>query len=180
MKFWHVVPASLLFGGLSYFFLGGIPLLFVFVMLWSDKFIIRFLVPDILGIELITISTIVAGIVAGPLNGAILMIVTIPTLEGIKSIALPLNRTDFPPFVPSPYNFVDGMVAALAGSFPFTDLLFLTVVALLMKFVANSIIDMRIFNKPFNMISAVSALIFNILLVFSFETFLLAIIYATA
>ncbi len=138
----------------------------IFLMLWIDKIILRTVTPSAFGIELVTISTVLAGIAHGPIAG-VAVIFLIPMLEGVKYIIIPTNQ-EWPPFVPSPYNLIDGLVVTVAWLLQSEQLLVIVALALAIKLLINATIDTFIMQKPFNIISAVTSAAFNIFLVVSF------------
>ena len=175
MKIWYLLPVSLVIGSLIFFFLGGIPLLLIFGMLWFDKIVLKSVTPGILGTELTTLSTILLGMSAGPFMGLVLVMVTIPILEGIKGIVVPIPAF-IPPFVPTPYHLVDGIIAFMAGFFIGFPFLAIVLTLLIVKFMANATIDTYFTAKPFDILSALTSTIFNVLIVLYLETMIFTFI----
>ena len=171
---WLLAPASLLAGSAMFFLLGGMPAVVIFFMMWFDKIVLRTVTPSVLGIELTTVSTILIGMAFGSVTGFILVVVLMPVLEGVKMLTVPMP-SEVPPFVPTPYHLLDGLVAA-ASSF-FIGVPFYATVAVLLggKLAADAAIDTFVFSKPFGVISGATTFVFNISISWHFGAFLVAL-----
>lgn len=170
-----LIPLSLVIGIFIYFLIGGYILAIVFFLIWLDNLVLRFLIPGMTGIEFITLGTVLAGIVAGPTVGAILMFITIPLIGGIRSVILP-SMSDIPPFVPAPANIIDALVAFTAGYLSHAPLTLLLPLLLLLKILANARIEKTIYDKPINITEAVAKFIFNVIFIYFFGNQLNALV----
>ncbi|MBI4019312.1 MAG: hypothetical protein HY364_03580 [Candidatus Aenigmarchaeota archaeon] len=172
---WLLAPASLLVGSVIFFLLGGASAVVIFFMIWFDKIVLRSVTPSILGIELTTISTILMGITLGSVTAFILAIVVMPILEGVKMLLVP-TPSEVPPFIPTPYHLLDGLVAAVAPLFVWLP--FYGIVALLLagKLALDAAIDIFVFSKPFDVISGATTFIFNLIISWQFSIFLVSLL----
>ena len=104
--------------GLSFAF-WGFRGAFIISLLMFDKYILGLLkIPGALGIEFVTLSSVLSGIVFGPLNGFIISAFLPPVLDGIRMVVSYMGE-EVMPFVPSRDNFIDGIAAAISGSLSF-------------------------------------------------------------
>ena len=84
--------------------------------------------------------------------------------------------SEVPPFVPTPYHLLDGLVAAAAPLLLWLP--FYAVVAALLagKLAADATIDTFVFSKPFDVISGVTTFVFNIFISWHFGAFLVSLL----
>ncbi len=98
----------------------GLPLSVIFGMMWLDRnFIIRLKYHSDFGIELMTLASVLSGIIYGPLFGFLFgfLVWTFAgsIVEFISWMITPPVKPSWPPFIPSPESFVNGIVGAIAG-----------------------------------------------------------------
>ncbi|MBI4014998.1 MAG: hypothetical protein HY365_03515 [Candidatus Aenigmarchaeota archaeon] len=168
-----IIPASLVLGSLVYYLIGGPPLLYLFLLVWLDKTILRSITPEFLGIEVTTLATVLAGMALGGMGGFVFAIITIPLLEGIKGLIVPGNDV---PFLPTPYHLADAIVAFLASFLAGVPLLGAVAALLAVKFMMDATIDAHFTAKPFDFLSAGLTVVFNLLMVWGFGAQLTAAI----
>ncbi len=163
---------SLFTGLLIFYIFGGIPLVIVFLLLWTDKVIFGILrFPNPFGIELVTISTIILGIAYGPVFGFFFSLIFIPIIEGIKHFFIKVH-VEWPPFIPSIAHLSDAIVAAIVGvlrSQPLTHILF---VILPVKYLLDGVESMM-HRKPVNFIYILANAAFNIIIIVRFQDLIL-------
>ena len=158
-----LVALSLVIGAAVFYFLGGAALGMIFVLLWIDK-VVRGSIPVVrkFGVEITTITTIFLGIVYGPLIAFVFSLVFIPALHAIKFIILPIP-SEWPLFVPSPYNVADAIGAAVAGLLQSQALAFVMIAVLAAKIVVYALVDSMVLSKPVDVIGAVGMTAFNLI-----------------
>lgn len=162
-----LLPFSLVAGSALYYGIGGPPLLYLFLLVWLDKTILRSVMPEFLGIELTTLATVLAGMALGGAGGFVFTIVTVPLLEGVKGLVVP---SDSPPFLPTPYHLADAIVAFLASFLAGVPLIVALATMLLVKFMMDATIDAHFTAKPFDFLSATLTFAFNMFIVWAFGT----------
>ena len=107
-------------------------------------------------------SALVPGFfVAGFWTAFFFALVVIVLAHGFSHIAFPSAPTEWPPFVPYPYNFVDaaGAVAAAMARLPILHTL---LIVLLVKAVLYLLVDRIAFGKPPDVVGAVTNAAFNL------------------
>jgi len=146
---------------------GGPLLTIIFILLWTDKIIIEAVkIPRYLGIELVTVSMVVIGIVHGYLVGFLFALIVIPILEGIRQLFIPSND-EWPLFVPSPAHAADGIAALIAFVLRSNPLFIIFIAALIIKYAINIFKDVAILGKPPDVFTPIPNFIFNMILVLS-------------
>ena len=158
---------------LSWFF-AGIVLGVIFLMIWIDKSIIGYAgILHKFGIEITTIATIFLGLTHGPLFAFFFTIIVVVIAHGFRQISFPSAPTEWPPFVPYPYNFIDAagaVVAAIVRLPVFHTLL----IVLLVKVILYIIIDRIAFGKPPDFVGAVTNVTFNLAIFLPLSQFFIA------
>ncbi|MBI2971654.1 MAG: hypothetical protein HYY37_04530 [Candidatus Aenigmarchaeota archaeon] len=124
----------------------------VFVFLWIDKVIFGILRINSI-VEFTTVSTIIIGIVYGPIFGFFFSLFLIPLLDGIKIFFIKVN-IEWPPFIPGFANVIDGLVAVAAWFLMGFDLLYIMLACLALKYTLNflfHVIKLRVYTQqPFD------------------------------
>ena len=98
----------------------GLPLAIIFVLLWLDRnIIIRLKYHSDFGIELMTLASVLAGIIYGPFFGFffgfIVWTFVGSVVEFISWMITPPVKPSWPPFIPSPESFINGIMGVIAG-----------------------------------------------------------------
>src|SRR3989344_6568263 len=156
--------AALIAGSVISFFIGGVVLAAIFFMIWLDKGIIGY--GDILhkmGIEITTIATLFLGILFGPVFAFLFAIITIVLAHGISSLLFPDAPSEWPPFVPHPYNAIDA-IGAVAASLAGTSLFNTLLIVLLVKSGLFIVFNMLALGKPPNFLGVFVNVVFNVLI----------------
>lgn len=149
----------------------------IFLVLWFDKVFLGMIgVIRYFGIEFTTIATILLGITHGPLIAFVFALVVIPILHGMKYLFLPLPPPEWPLFVPSPYNFIDALGAAIAGFLSSYPILYILIPVLIVKDITYAAVDNLFFSKPPEVLYAIGNFIFNIIIILNFSNFFLGMI----
>jgi hypothetical protein len=144
----------------------------IFLVLWFDKVFLGMTgIVRYFGIEFTTIATILLGIVFGPLVAFVFSLIVIPILHGIKYLFLPLPPPEWPLFVPSPYNFIDALGAAIAGFLSSYPIIYILIPVLILKDIIYSAVDMALFSKPPEIMYAIGNFIFNLIIIINFGNF---------
>lgn len=158
-----LVALTLALGAVAFYFLAGIALGVIFALLWIDKIIIGSIpVVRKFGVEVTTIATIFLGIVYGPVIAFVFSLVFIPALHAIKFIILPMP-SEWPLFVPSPYNVADAIGAAIAGLLQSQAFMLIMVAVLISKILVYAFVDRIFLSKPVDIIGAVGMTAFNLM-----------------
>lgn len=162
-------------GFLLSFFLSGIVLAVIFLFIWLDKSIIGYAgFLHRFGIEITTITTVFLGLLFGPVFAFFFTLIVIVVVHGFRHLAFPSAPTEWPPFVPYPYNFIDAagaMVAALVRLSIFQTLL----IVLLVKVVLYIVIDRIVFGKPPDFVGGVTNVVFNLAIFLPLSQFFISI-----
>src|SRR3989338_2930677 len=112
----------------------------IYLLLWFDKVPLGILsIPRLVGIEFTTISTLLLGILYGPL-GAIFIFFAVPLLDGVRNLFIK-TESEWPPFVPGFANIVDALLALVAFLFASQDIFVILIVILLIKYAVHEIKD---------------------------------------
>ncbi len=168
----HALALSLFTGLLIFYIFGGIPLVIVFLLLWTDKVIFGILrVPGAFGIELTTVSTVILGIAYGPQFGFFFALILIPMIDGIKHFFIKVH-VEWPPFIPSVANVSDGLVAVVAGimkGYPLPIIAFVALPVKYLFFFAENIIH----RKPPNLMWLLGNIAFNVIIIMKFQDLIL-------
>ena len=154
---------ALAVGSIISFFIGGVVLAAIFFMIWLDKGIIGY--GDILhkmGIEITTIATLFLGILFGPVFAFFFAVIAIVLAHGISSLLFPDAPSEWPPFVPHPYNAIDA-IGAVAASFAGIPLFNALLIVLLVKSGLFIVFNMIALGKPPNFIGVLVNVVFNVL-----------------
>lgn len=153
----------------------------IFAFLWIDKIIISaFGAVRYFGVELTTVLGVILAMLYGPWFAFIFLLFLIPLLHAFKYLFLPLPQPEWPLFVPSPYNIVDALGALVAGfltPFSFLIKVFITAVA---KDIFFAFAEKFMISKPVDILTAVTSVVFNMLVGYPFGLFILAVIQGTA
>lgn len=153
----------------------------LFVFLWIDKTIISaFGAVRYFGVELTTVLSVILAMLYGPWFAFIFVLVLVPILHGLKYLFLPLPQPEWPLFVPSPYNVVDALGALVAGyltPFSFLIKVFITSMA---KDIFFAFAERFMISKPVDILSAVTSVVFNVLVGYPFGLFVLGLIQGIA
>ena len=173
LKFWIPILVLAIGFALSYF-LVGIVLAIIFAVLWFNKVILQPLTfPYYFGIEFVTVSIIIIGILYGPVFGFVFAITVIPFLNGLKYI-LGYTEEEWPAFVPEPMNFADGFAAVLAWNLRDQNIFIIFFVVLIMKYAISIIKDKIIVpDKPAMIIVLIPNFVFNMFLAWQLNIFLI-------
>ena len=156
---------ALVVGSVICFFIGGVALAAIFFMIWIDKGIIGF--GDILhkmGIEITTIATLFLGILFGPVFAFFFAIISIVLAHGISALLFPDAPSEWPPFVPHPYNAIDALGAVAAAALTGTSLFNTLLIVLLVKSGLFIVFNMLALGKPPNVIGVFVNVVFNVLI----------------
>ncbi|TAL48275.1 hypothetical protein EPN87_00905 [archaeon] len=108
-----------------FYFLVGPRLAVIFVLIWVDKALIPLLrFAGYFGFEMATLPAILIGMSYGPMFGFLFSTVAVAIIGGILNIiswriVSPLD-IGWPPLLPSPDHFIDGIVSVIAGILPRT------------------------------------------------------------
>jgi len=174
LKVITIFALSFVIGFVFFGLLGGMALSIIFAIIWFDKVILNmFVILDNFGIELITMSSIMVGLIYGPVIGFFFGFLVIPLIEGLKPTLFKLP-TDWPPFVPGIPHFTDGIIAVIASFLTGIPLFFVLMVCLIPKnflFALNA----KMIGKPFDVLFAVFSVFFNVFLVLHFNSFWLSL-----
>jgi len=150
-------------GGLVSYLLGGFPLVLIFSLIWLEKLILGAFSPiGMIGIELATVSTVLAGLIYGPINGLIFSMVSIPLLRGFRYFLLPVEEPQWPPFLPGPDDMLHSGGALLAGLLGFMPFFWLMVVINIYKTLSWTYAIPYIMDKPWNPFTSIATIIFNL------------------
>lgn len=172
-----VVLLMILASGFAILAIFDMRLAILFAFLWVDKTIISaFGAIRYFGVELTTVISVILAVLYGPWFAFVFLLVIIPLLHGFKYILLPLPQPEWPLFVPSPYNIVDALGALVAGflaPLSFLVNLFITAVA---KDILFALAERFMISKPVNVISAVTSVVFNMVVGYPFGLFVLGVI----
>ena len=161
-------------GFLLSFFFSGVALAVIFLFIWLDKSIIGYAgILHRFGIEITTIATVFLGLLFGITFSFIFTLVVVVLAHGFRHISFPSAPTEWPPFVPYPYNFIDAAgaaAAALAKLSIFQTLL----VVLLVKVILYIIVDRIAFGKPPDVVGGVTNIAFNLAIFLPMAQFFVA------
>lgn len=139
----------------------GLPAAIIFALLWFEKVKLAVFqgVLAEMGIEFATVPMVFAGILYGPVAGFVIGFFGMPLMDSIRWLISPPKYGGWPPVVPGPDSFVDGLTAAVAGFLvqilPFS---MASPLAIIVKNIIAPIKDMITYGKPPN-----PTLIINIL-----------------
>jgi hypothetical protein len=149
-------------GFLISWFFAGIVLGVVFLMIWLDKSIIGYAgFLHRFGIEITTIATVFLGLTHGPIFAFFFTLIVVVIAHGFRHIAFPSAPTEWPPFVPYPYNFIDA-AGAVTASLIRLPIFHTLLVVLLVKVILYIIIDRIAFGKPPDFVGGVTNVVFNL------------------
>ncbi len=161
-------------GFLLSYFLSGIALALIFLLIWVDKAIIGYTgILHRFGIELTTVTTVFLGLLFGALFAFVFSLVVIVLAHGFKRISFPSMPGEWPPFVPYPYNFIDAVGAATAAIVKMSVLPALLIV-LAVKVVLYIIVDRMAFGKPPDFIGGMTNVVFNLAVFLPISQFFIA------
>ena len=171
------VLASLAAGFLIFFVSKGIALGIIFALLWFDKVIIGVFEPlRYLGIDLTTMATVLLALAYGPFFALVFCIIVIPILHAIKHVIIPDMESQWPIFIPSPYDGVNAfgaLVAGLVAGWPLIAIMFVTLFA---KYAAYAFVDLALYGRPVDFVSAFTNFLFNMLLTLYAGRFFLGLV----
>lgn len=141
---------SLILGSLICFVLFGLPCVFIFIFIWLDKVVMGYTrIFHVFGLGMTSTAAIFAGIIYGPLFAFLFAFIVMPLIDTLKWIVAPPYEPMWPPAVPSPEGFIDGLAgvaaANLVGVLPFSLLI---VVCTGLKIPLNMIKDMALYGMP--------------------------------
>ncbi len=165
MKRRYILSLSLLMGFGIFSLFSGMLLGIIFLLIWIDKILLGVMeLPGRVGIELITISTVLLGIGYGPVVGFLFALIMIPLVEGVKYEITKIPSSDWPPFVPSPDHFADAAIAVLASLLVGMNLLLIMVICLAVKGVLKYFSALMI-GKPPDFLNIIFSFAFNVFIV---------------
>ena len=145
----------------------------IYLLLWIDKVPLGILsVLRLVGIEFTTISTLLLGILYGPL-GAAFIFFAVPILDGIRSLFVKI-ASDRPPFVPGFANVVDAVLVIVAFVLASQDIFVIIISILLIKYAVHETKDM-VYGKPFDFM-VVPNFVFNLVILLVFKDLVLSIL----
>ncbi len=145
----------------------------IYFLLWLDKVPMGILsIPRLIGIEFTTISTLLLGILYGPLGAAFIFFV-VPLLDGVKQQFV-YSGGEWPPFVPGFANIVDAVLAMAAFMIASQDIFIILIAILVIKYAVHEIKDF-IYSKPFD-IMMIPNFVFNVIIAVIFRDFILSFI----
>ena len=146
----------------------------IYFILWLDKVPMGILsIPRLIGIEFTTISTLLLGILYGPLGAAFIFFI-VPILDGVKQ-QFAIADSEWPPFVPGFANIVDAVVTMVAFMMASQDIFVILAVMLIIKYAVHFVKDRIYAQKPFD-IMLILNFIFNIVIMLLFKDVILSII----
>lgn len=165
-----LLAGTLAFGELAAYLLAGWQLAAIYLLLWTDKMLLRAFLPlRWTGIELTTLASVFAAMAYGPMASFALVVSVAVVMRAARFYALPIREPDFPIFLPHPYVVVDGLggyVAGLAAA-GVSGFFWLAVVVVLFKFFAYGLTAMLFFGKGFGLGYGLIYIGFNLLLLFA-------------
>lgn len=140
------IAAAVAIGGTAFALLiGGQLLALLFALLCVDKILFaRYLQwAGELGFELVTIPTILAGVIFGPVGGFFFGFVALAVLGDLLQWSFaPPFEPGWPPFIPSIDTFIAGLVAASAALlYPFLGFVAVVVAGVFIKNIIYQIKD---------------------------------------
>lgn len=169
-----------LIAGFVIFAIIDLRLAILFAFLWVDKTIISaFGAIRYFGVELTTVISVILAMLYGPWFAFIFILVLMPVLHGLKYLFLPLPQPEWPLFIPSPYNIVDALGALVAGFLTPFSLLLKVFITALAKDIFFAFAEKFMISKPVDILSAVTSVVFNMLVGYPFGIFILSIIQGT-
>lgn len=146
----------------------------LFAFLWVDKTIISaFGAIRYFGVELTTVISVILAMLYGPWFAFAFILVLMPVLHGFKYLFLPLPQPEWPLFIPSPYNIVDALGALVAGFLPPFSLLLKVFITAVAKDIFFAFAEKFMISKPVDILSAVTSVVFNVLVGYPFGVFVL-------
>lgn len=161
-----VLLAVLVLGFFIMLAVSGLPAAIIFAILWFEKVklgVFQGMLAE-MGIEFATMPMVFIGILYGPVTGFIIGFFGMPLLDSIRWFVSPSKYGGWPPTVPGPDSFVDGLTAAVAG---FLVQILPLSIALPLAIIAKNIIapikDTITYGKPPNPTLIINIL-FNFLL----------------
>ncbi len=145
----------------------------IYFLLWFDKVSMGILsVPKLIGIEITTISTLLLGILYGPL-GAAFIFFAVPILDGVRSLFVKID-SEWPPFVPGFANIVDSVLVIVAFVLASQDIFVIMIAILLIKYAVHETKDM-VYGKPFDFM-VIPNFVFNLVILLMFKDLVLSFI----
>ena len=155
--------------------IGGVTLAVIFMLLAFDKIILGLTgMLRRIGIEITTILTIFLGLLHGPVFAFFFTLLLVPFFHAIKFFFVPL-QPDWPLFVPAPYNVADAAGAAVAALLKDLAVTHIMLVVILVKIILYAVADRFMYEKPVDVVGAVTYFAFNMLIVGSFAAFLVGV-----
>ena len=151
MNFKHTVSlVSFIFGSLIFYFLFGLPCVFIYLFIWFDKVVMGYTrIFHVFGLGMTSTAAIFSGIIYGPLFAFLFAFLVMPLIDTLKWIVAPPYEPMWPPAVPSPEGFIDGLAgvaaAHLFGVLPLAVLIFVCVG---LKIPLNMLKDMLMYGMP--------------------------------
>lgn len=145
----------------------------IYFLLWFDKVPMGVLsIPKLIGIEFTTVSTLLLGILYGPLGAAFIFVV-VPIFDGVKQQFVP-QQGEWPPFVPGFANIVDSVLVIAAFVLASQDIFVIMIAILLIKYAVHETKDM-VYGKPFDFM-VIPNFVFNLVAMLMFKDLIVAFI----
>lgn len=169
--------STLFIGFVVIYLIWGFPLAAIFAILWIDKVLIGAIgAVRYIGVEFTTIATVLLGFLYDPVFSFLFALLLLPLMHAMKYIFLPLPQPEWPFFVPSPYNIIDA-VAALAASFlSWLPFFHAVIVIVILKDIGYAVVEKAMISKPVDFISAITYIIFNLVIAAHFGPFFLGLV----
>jgi hypothetical protein len=99
--------------------------------------------------------------------------IMLPLMHAAKYIFLPLPMPEWPFFVPSPYNLIDALAAISASFLSGLPFIYAVVVVIILKDIGYAVVERAMLGKPVDFISAITYILFNIVIAANFGDFFL-------
>lgn len=156
------VPFTFVTGLLLSYLAGGLPLTLIFALLYTEKVFLGAFSPiGMIGIELTTVSTVLAGIIYGPVFAAIYCLAAITILRGLRHIFLPVSEPKWPPFLAGPDDMLHAGGAIVAGLLAFLPIFWVVNIVSLYKTLGWAYAIPAIMDQPWNPFTSMLTIIFN-------------------
>lgn len=169
--------STLFIGFFLIYLIWGFPLAAIYAILWIDKILIGAIgAVRYIGIEFTTIATVLLGFLYGPVFSFLFALISLPVLHAMKYIFLPMPPPEWPFFVPSPYNLIDAFAAIAASFLAWLPFLHAVLIVVLLKDIGYAVVEKLMINKPVDVISAITYIIFNLVIAAHFGSFFLGLV----
>ena len=142
---------GLIIGSLACYVVAGPALALIWVVLWFDRVFIGYTrIAYDFGLELVTSSMILIGMIYGMSFSFLFGFFMYPVLDGFRWIVAPPFTPEWPPLMPSPDSVIAGATGVIAGLLigymPFFYVAFITLIVRIPVVVAK---DWIFYEMPF-------------------------------